>query len=85
MTGGYTEPSDVEFQLSVHGLCFSTPDGNLTFVVKEGFGVVVRGPSGCGKSSLIRCIAGLWTPDSGVVNIPRASGREGVIYMPQKP
>ena len=52
---------DVQFQLSVAGLCYSTPDGkrqlakNLRFTVSEGMGVVIRGPSGCGKSSLIRC------------------------------
>ena len=48
-------------------------------------GVVIRGPSGCGKSSLVRCIAGLWTPDAGFVKRPDLVGRDGVLFMPQRP
>jgi len=48
-------------------------------------GVVIRGPSGCGKSSLIRCIAGLWTPDAGIIRRTSRCGRDGVVYMPQRP
>ena len=57
------ETEDVSYKLSVAGLAYSTPDGkrqlarDLTFIVEEGMGVVVRGPSGCGKSSLLRCMA----------------------------
>ena len=112
-----SEPEDTEFRLAVTGLAFSTPDGkrmlaqNLTFIVAEGMGVVIRGPSGCGKSSLVRCIAGLcivmsepgcvsaaslserrsvpWaaagSPDSGEIRRPHLVGREGIVFMPQRP
>ena len=86
--GGLPETA---FQLSVQGLCYSTPDykrqlaRNLTFVVSEGMGVVIRGPSGCGKSSLIRCIAGLWTADAGKIVRPDFIGRDGIVFMPQRP
>jgi len=88
---GGEELAESSFRLSVQGLYYSTPDGkrelarDLSFVVKEGMGVVIRGPSGCGKSSLIRCIAGLWTPDAGVIRRTSLGGRDGVVYMPQRP
>jgi len=88
---GGEELAESIFQLSVQGLHYSTPDAkrelarDLSFVVKEGMGVVIRGPSGCGKSSLIRCIAGLWTPDAGIIRRTSRCGRDGVVYMPQRP
>jgi iron(III) transport system ATP-binding protein len=36
------------------------PDGTVTTLL---------GPSGCGKTTLLRCIAGLETPDSGTISI----------------
>ncbi len=45
------------------------PDGSLTALL---------GPSGSGKSTLLRTIAGLETPDGGVVRI----GGEDVTYVP---
>ena len=84
--------TDVGFMLSVENLSFSTPDGSrqlvsgITFAVEEAFGVVVRGVSGCGKSSLIRCIAGLWSADSGRVRFgPLEDMRTDVAYIPQRP
>lgn len=35
--------------------------------IEPGEFVSVLGPSGCGKSTLLRCIAGLETPDAGIV------------------
>ena len=37
----------------------------ITLDIAEGEIVVLLGPSGCGKTTLLRCIAGLETPDSG--------------------
>src|SRR4051812_25862927 len=31
--------------------------------------VVLLGPSGCGKTTLLRCVAGLETPDQGEIRI----------------
>lgn len=46
---------------------------DVSFDVRDGEFTVLLGPSGCGKSTLMRVIAGLETPDSGVVRI---AGRE---------
>jgi iron(III) transport system ATP-binding protein len=37
--------------------------------VKSGEFVVLLGPSGCGKTTLLRCIAGLESPDEGMITI----------------
>ncbi len=37
----------------------------------EGQMLAVLGPSGCGKTTLLRCIAGFETPDSGTIEISR--------------
>jgi sn-glycerol 3-phosphate transport system ATP-binding protein len=45
---------------AVDGISFAADAGSL---------VVLLGPSGCGKSTTLRLIAGLETPDSGVIEI----------------
>lgn len=45
--------------------------------IAKGEFVSILGPSGCGKSTMLRCIAGLETPDSGVIEF---AGRE--VYGP---
>lgn len=86
-----TPLAEPEYKLAVHNLAYSTPDGrrqlarDLSFVVEEGMGVVIRGPSGCGKTSLLRCMAGLWQVDSGEVHRPVADSRHGVCFLPQRP
>jgi iron(III) transport system ATP-binding protein len=45
---------------AIEGISFEVPDGKLLSVL---------GPSGSGKTTLLRCIAGIETPDSGVVKI----------------
>jgi iron(III) transport system ATP-binding protein len=42
---------------------------DLSLDVAEGQFVVLLGPSGCGKTTLLRCVAGLETPDSGTIEI----------------
>src|SRR5215813_13944431 len=46
-----------------------TAIGDLTFTVDGGSFVCVVGPSGCGKTTLLRCIAGLLPPSSGIVRV----------------
>src|SRR5579872_6360618 len=38
---------------------------NLDLRVSRGETVALLGPSGCGKSTILRCLAGLTTPDEG--------------------
>ncbi len=40
-----------------------------SFTVKRGELLAILGPSGCGKSTLLACIAGIETPDSGVIEL----------------
>ncbi len=42
---------------------------DISFTVVEGEFVTLLGPSGCGKTTTLRCIAGLETPDEGVISI----------------
>lgn len=60
--------------LSVLGVskAFETPEGgvvhaldDVSLEVPDGSFTVLLGPSGCGKTTLLRCIAGLETPDAG--------------------
>lgn len=55
---------------------YREPNGELLpildiprFTIDEGEQVVLRGRSGCGKTTLLNCIAGLTTTDSGTITI----------------
>jgi putative spermidine/putrescine transport system ATP-binding protein len=43
--------------------------GDISLAVADTELIALLGPSGCGKTTLLRCIAGLTRPDSGVVLI----------------
>jgi spermidine/putrescine transport system ATP-binding protein len=62
--------------LTVRGVTkeFGTPEGgvvraldDVSLTIADGSFTVLLGPSGCGKTTLLRCIAGLETPDSGEI------------------
>lgn len=41
----------------------------VSFDVVPGEMLVLVGPGGCGKTTTLRCIAGLETPDAGVIQV----------------
>jgi NitT/TauT family transport system ATP-binding protein len=44
--------------------------GNITFDMEENEFVSLVGPNGCGKNTLLRIVAGLIKPDSGLISYP---------------
>ena len=55
---------------------FPTPEGGevraldaVSLEVADGSFTVLLGPSGCGKTTLLRCIAGLESPDGGEIDL----------------
>jgi iron(III) transport system ATP-binding protein len=70
---------------------FRREDGSIVHAVDgidldvhRGEFVVLLGPSGCGKTTLLRCIAGLEDPNSGLIDIQgrRAYSSKEVIRQP---
>ncbi len=69
---------------------FSAIDG-VSFSVREGETFALLGPNGSGKSTILKCMAGLWSPTSGEISIggisvmqrPRES-RRLLSYLPQR-
>ena len=43
--------------------------GDVTFTMNAGELLCIVGPSGCGKTTLLKCIAGLLRPTSGVIEV----------------
>ena len=69
-------PEEAAPALHVRGVSkfFPTPEGgevhaldNVSLSVADGSFMVLLGPSGCGKTTLLRCIAGLESPDAGEI------------------
>jgi len=77
---------DTPYRLGFELLTLHVPDRSmlvardLRFVVERGVSTILSGESGCGKSSLLRCLAGLWDADCGIIY--RSSS---VVFLPQKP
>ena len=59
---------------------------NVDLDVRSGEFIVLLGPSGCGKTTLLRCIAGLESPEQGEIAIHDETmfdAEEGVEVQPQ--
>jgi NitT/TauT family transport system ATP-binding protein len=67
------ENGRAEFHVNHVTKHFASPRGDtavladLSFTVAEGEFVCLVGPSGCGKTTLLRLIAGLLTPERGII------------------
>ena len=55
---------------------------DISFGVAEGARIGLIGVNGVGKSTLMKCLAGIETPDSGSVGV---EGRPVVLYVEQEP
>ncbi|MFW6023073.1 MAG: ABC transporter ATP-binding protein [Halanaerobiaceae bacterium] len=57
--------------VEINAICKSFSDvkalNNVSFKINKGEFISLLGPSGCGKTTLLRIIAGLETPDKGII------------------
>ncbi len=61
--------------------------GGVGVEVAEGDTLALLGPSGCGKTTTLRCIAGLETPDAGLIEIggiPVFDATRRIDLMPER-
>ncbi|GAB7344300.1 hypothetical protein MBLNU457_2170t1 [Dothideomycetes sp. NU457] len=58
---------------------------SLDMIITSGQHLLINGPNGAGKSAVARTIAGLWPTYRGLVSRPRATGADGIMFLPQRP
>lgn len=76
---------EIEDLVKKHGAV--TAVDRLSLRVETGRLVTLLGPSGCGKTTTLRCIAGLETPDHGLIRIGTktvTSMAENILLPPEK-
>ncbi len=66
MAGLAVENLTVEYETAGYKV---RPFHDLSFAADRGNLVVLLGPSGCGKTTLLSCLAGLLTPQSGSIRV----------------
>lgn len=59
-------------------------DKNITFKAKDGEILGILGPNGAGKTTLLRMIAGLLTPDEGVISIDKQNYKTHAIDIKKR-
>jgi NitT/TauT family transport system ATP-binding protein len=80
--GAGKPPQDTAIDISAVSLSFMTRDGpvqalsNITLKVGRGDFVSFIGPSGCGKTTLLRAVADLESPTSGLIRVNGMSPHE---------
>jgi NitT/TauT family transport system ATP-binding protein len=79
---GRTQAADVAIDISGLSLRFAAADGpvlalsDVSLKIARGQFVSFIGPSGCGKTTLLRAVADLESPTSGVIRVNGMSPRE---------
>ncbi len=83
-----SEVNEDALHLQLDDVTVQTPRGDKTLAqhlslkLPRRGSLLVMGESGSGKSSLLRTIAGLWTPGGGAIDRP---AHNRLIFLPQKP
>ncbi|TPX17157.1 uncharacterized protein E0L32_003275 [Thyridium curvatum] len=58
---------------------------SLSLIVRRGEHLLISGPNGVGKSAIARIFAGLWPVYRGLASRPKATGEDGIMFLPQRP
>ena len=83
-----SESEENQNRLILEKVSVTTPDNSKTLIqeldlhLEAGNSLLIMGESGTGKSSLLRTIAGLWTPGGGEISRPKL---RNMMFLPQKP
>ena len=56
----------------------------LSLDVRAGESLAIMGPSGGGKTTLLHCLAGIITPDSGQVHLQQGGGTTDIAHLPDR-